>query len=96
MAQAVQESDPRPFDPPQGESRFVVGRDTQGRWVVCDQRGLVGGLFADRDTAVHFAQFESDHTPGAVCCAPDNAIVTLAGLSETRRPAPAPQGISRS
>lgn len=88
MGQAVQKSQPPQPYSPLGESRFVVGRDTQGRWVVCDQRGLVGGLFSNRDSAVHFAEFESDHAPGAVCCAPDDAIVTLAGLSESRRATP--------
>ena len=79
MGQAAQQD----YPPPRG-SRFVVGRDTRGSWVVCDRLGLVGGLFADRVTAVHFAEFESDHRPGAVCCAPDDAIVTLAGLSDPR------------
>jgi hypothetical protein len=75
MSQSTQKS-----YPPSHDSRFVVGRDTQGRWVVCDQKGLVGGLFADRDSAIHFAVFESDHVPGAVCCAPEDAILTMAGL----------------
>lgn len=91
MGKAIQES-----YPPSRDSRFVVGRDTQGRWVVCDQKGLVGGLFADRNSAVHFAVFESDHIPGAVCCAPDDAIVTLAGLSETRRAARHPRNSTHS
>ena len=78
MGNAVQIS-----EPPSHDSRFIVGRDTQGRWVVGDQKGLVGGLVTDRDSAIHFAIFESDHVPGAVCCAPDDAIVTLAGLHGT-------------
>jgi hypothetical protein len=69
--------------PPSRHSRFIVGRDRQGRWVVCDRKGLIGGLFADRESAVHFAVLESNHVPGAVCCAPENAVVTLAGLYET-------------
>ncbi|WP_244595386.1 hypothetical protein [Bosea lathyri] len=82
--------------PPSGDSRFVIGRDSQGRWVVCDQKGLVGGLFTDRDSAVHFAVFESDHAPGAVCCAPDDAVVSLgqvfeAGHLEAEQLAPADQ-----
>jgi len=74
--------------PPSHDSRFIVGRDTQGRWVVCDQKGLVGGLFADKDSAIHFAVFESDHVPGAVCCAPDDTVVTLAGLHDRAVPRP--------
>lgn len=54
--------------------RFTVGRDENGCWVVSDRDGLVGGLFRDRAAAVHFAMFESDHAPGAVCCVPDGVI----------------------
>jgi hypothetical protein len=54
--------------------RFTVGRDDDGRWVVVDRDGLVGGLFRDRAAAVHFAMFESSHEPGAVCCVPDGVI----------------------
>jgi len=80
MATAAQK-----FYPPSDDSRFVIGRDTQGRWVVCDQKGLVGGLFTDRDSAVHFAVFESDHMPGAVCCAPEDTIVSLGQVFEARQ-----------
>lgn len=58
-------------------SRFIIGRDATGRWVVRDRKGLVGGLFTDRAAAVHFALTESDRVPGEVCCAPDDAIVSL-------------------
>jgi hypothetical protein len=78
MATAMQTS-----CPPSRDSRFVIGRDSRGRWVVCDRRGLVGGLFTDRDSAVHFAVFESDHAPGAVCCVPDGAILSLGQEFET-------------
>lgn len=54
--------------------RFTVGRDDSGCWVVCDRDGIVGGLFKDRASAVHFAMFESDHAPAAVCCVPDGVI----------------------
>jgi hypothetical protein len=63
--------------PPSTGSRFIVGRDECGRWVVSDNEGLVGGLFTDREAALHFAMFESDHIPGAVCCTPDNVILSL-------------------
>ncbi|MGI2033599.1 hypothetical protein ACRQ1B_14500 [Rhizobium panacihumi] len=59
--------------------RFTVGRDEKGCWIVQDRDGLVGGIFRDRASAVHFAIFESDHQPGAVCCVPDGAI--LPGLN---------------
>ncbi|MEB2847407.1 hypothetical protein [Endobacterium cereale] len=56
--------------------RFTVGRDENGCWIVDDREGLVGGIFRDRASAVHFAMFESDHQPGAVCCVPDGMIVS--------------------
>lgn len=54
--------------------RFVVGRARNGCWVVNDRDGRIGGIFRDRASAVHFAMFESDHQPGAVCCLPDGVI----------------------
>lgn len=66
--------------------RFTVGRDARGRWVVADRDGLVGGLFTDRASAVHFAMFESDHQPGAVWCVPDHVRLKVGRLFD-RRPA---------
>lgn len=51
--------------------RFIVGRNLDGCWVVCDRQRLVGGLFADRESAIHFAAAESEHETGAVWCAQD-------------------------
>ncbi len=57
--------------------RFMVGRDPQGRWVVSDELGMVGGIFADKEAAVRFALAESDHMPGAVFCAPCEVTLNL-------------------
>ena len=35
--------------------RFLVGQNIDGCWIVCDRKRLVGGLFADKQSAVHFA-----------------------------------------
>lgn len=59
---------------PSHTGRFLVGRDRRGRWIVRDEKGLVGGLFADRASAVRFAMFESDYVPGAVSCVPDGTL----------------------
>lgn len=56
--------------------RFTVGRDENGCWIVDDHDGVVGGIFRDRASAVHFAMFESDHQPGAVCCVPDGVMIS--------------------
>ena len=63
--------------------RFMVGRDAGGRWIVSDREGRVGGLFTDRASAVHFAMFESDHVPGAVCCVPEEVTLSLGPVFET-------------
>lgn len=57
--------------------RFIVGRNIDGDWVVCDSQRLVGGLFADKETAVHFARAQSEHSPGAVWCADDGSCLIV-------------------
>ena len=49
---------------------FYIGRDSQGRWVVQDQKHLCGGLFVDRAAALKFALFENGHRPQAVVMVP--------------------------
>ena len=51
------------FDLPQGERvlrEFTICRDRHGRWVVVETHGLLGGVFASRKDAVHFALREAD------------------------------------
>jgi hypothetical protein len=50
--------------------RFLIGRDSCGRWVAQDQRGLCGGLFVSRAEAVRYAMFESGRRPQAVIMVP--------------------------
>ncbi|MDE1159649.1 MAG: hypothetical protein PW791_15510 [Neorhizobium sp.] len=85
------------FAPPAALSgiRFTVGRDRHGRWIVCDRDGLVGGIFTDRQSAVHFAMFESDHVPGAVCCVPDHITLRLDFMPAQALPQKAPKGPGR-
>jgi len=51
-------------------SLFMIGKDSQGHWVVQDQRKLCGGLFVDRTTALRFALFENGNRPQAVIMVP--------------------------
>lgn len=62
---------------PRHLARFTVGRDRTGHWVVADRKGLVGGVFADRASAVHFALGECDDNPGDVSAAPEGTVLTL-------------------
>jgi len=79
-------------------SRFIVGQDAQGLWVVFDRLDIIGGLFANRDSAVHFAMSEANHDACEVYCVPNgevlNAFAASFGLRATtalrrfrRRPA---------
>lgn len=72
----------RDIHPVSTPHRFMVGRDPQGHWVVSDEQGLVGGIFADKEAAVRFALAESDHLPGAVFCAPVDVTLDLNPLSD--------------
>ena len=45
---------------------FIVGRSREGAWLALETRGLAGGIFVSRDAALHYAEFETDHRPGAV------------------------------
>ena len=49
---------------------FLMGQDSRGNWVVQDQRGMCGGLFVDRVTALRFAMFENGNRPQAVVLVP--------------------------
>lgn len=50
--------------------RFLIGKDSHGRWVAQDQRGLCGGLFLSRTEAIRYAMFESGRRPQAVIMVP--------------------------
>lgn len=55
--------------------RFLVGRNLGGDWVVCDRKKQVGGIFANQDSAIHFAESETNHEPGSVWCAGEDACL---------------------
>jgi hypothetical protein len=50
--------------------RFLVGKDSRGRWVVQDRQGLCNGLFVNRTDAIRYAMFESGRRPQAVIMVP--------------------------
>jgi hypothetical protein len=64
--------------------RFLIGKDSCGRWVAQDQRGLCGGLFVSRAEAIRFAMFESGRRPQAVIMVP--GIIELDMTPSVDRP----------
>lgn len=47
-------------------SAVFVGRNRCGNWVVCEQNGFFGGLFASREQALKFALCENGQHPEAI------------------------------
>ena len=58
-------------------SPFLVGRNSQGEWVVRDKSGLRGGLFVNRTEALKFAMFENGRRPQAVIMVPGTLELDL-------------------
>ncbi|HLN48545.1 MAG TPA: hypothetical protein VK251_03465 [Steroidobacteraceae bacterium] len=70
--------------------QFLIGKDSRGRWVVRDKRGLSGGLFVNRADAIKFAMFESGRCARAVIMVPGGLEFDMArpsGLTVLYRPA---------
>jgi hypothetical protein len=68
--------------------QFLIGKDSRGRWVVRDKRGLSGGLFINRAEAIKFAMFESGRRARAVIMVPGGLELDMAPHGEptnTRR-----------
>ncbi|MDW5313591.1 hypothetical protein [Rhizobium sp. PL01] len=68
--------------------RFTVGCDHHGWWVVHDQLGRVGGLFASEAAALRFADEECNHDARAVCRAPAGKCVEFDGITASTAVAP--------
>lgn len=75
-------------EPPSSQlaaSLFMIGKDSQGHWVVQDQQGLHGGLFVDRAQALKFALFENGNRPQAVLMVPGTLELNMSGTSQPPR-----------
>jgi hypothetical protein len=57
-----------PAEPPSRlrQPLFIVGQNSQGNWVVVDQKGICGGLFVDRKAALSFVRAQQRYRPYAV------------------------------
>jgi hypothetical protein len=62
MIQEKQAGPPSWLRPP----LFMLGQDWRGNWVVQAQKGVCGGLFADREAALRFIRAETGYRPQAV------------------------------
>lgn len=58
-------------------ARFVVGQDSEGRWVAIEIQGRAGGLFRSREAALDYAEDETGHRPGAVLVSRERIALRL-------------------
>ena len=56
---------------------FLVGQDREGHWLAVETHGLGGGIFRNRDTALHYARDECRGRPEAVRFAEAPISLTL-------------------
>jgi hypothetical protein len=62
-ADADQSQDPLS---PKTAPTFVVGQNRQGQWLAIEEHGRAGGLFCNKEAALHFAAAETDRRPGCI------------------------------
>lgn len=55
--------------------RFIIDKEAERRWIVYDRRGLVGGLFIDRASALRFVKSICDSQPDASYCLSHKGIL---------------------
>lgn len=63
------------FAPQTTAARFVIGRDSLGRWIVTDREDHVGGTFISEAAAFSFARQEADHDISQICRSPDSVML---------------------
>jgi len=72
--------------PSPARSLYMIGRDSEGHWVVQDQSGLHGGIFVNRAEALKYALFENGRRPQAVVMVPGTLELDMTGQA-ARQPA---------
>ena len=71
------------FRPSSGYSPFLMGRDSCGNWVVCDQAGLCDAVFVKRSEAFRFAMLENGRRPRVVIMVPGILDFSIGGPAKT-------------
>ena len=49
---------------------FLVGQDREGHWLAVETHGRGGGIFMNREAALHYALAETARRPGAIALTP--------------------------
>jgi hypothetical protein len=64
-------------------STFLIGRDSRGNWVVCDQTGQCGTVFVERSEALRFAMLGNGRRPRPVIMVPRVLDFSSGGPAKT-------------
>jgi hypothetical protein len=56
---------------------FIVGQNSRGNWVVQDRKGMCGGVFVDRKTALGFVRAQNRYRPHAVVIVSGNLELNM-------------------
>lgn len=56
---------------------FTIGQDAGGCWVALESRGIAGGLFRNRDDALHYAGSEIRNGAGEIRFATGLVVFTV-------------------
>jgi hypothetical protein len=67
-------AEPPELKPRLERSRFLLGQDSRGNWVIQDEAHRCGGLFVNRAEALKFALFENGNR--------HHGIIPVAGVLE--------------
>jgi hypothetical protein len=62
---------------------FMIGQNSRGRWVVCEQSGARGGLFISRAEALRYIRFENENHPCATVMVDGILELDIAGNKKT-------------
>ncbi len=65
---------------PPSRPTFMLGQDSRGHWVVCEQNGARGGLFINRAEALRYIRSENENHPFPTVMVASVLELDIAGL----------------
>jgi hypothetical protein len=74
---------------------FLIGQDSRGRWVVCEQNGARGGLFINRAEALRYIRSETESHPCPIVIVSGILELKIGGTKNAFGSAPSGTAIER-
>jgi hypothetical protein len=80
---------PQDAEPPSRSSYpLLIGQDSRGCWVVCEQNGRRGGLFINRAEALRYIRSENENHPCRTVTVPGVLELKIGGTKKPLDPTP--------